>query len=157
MKTSSHPQSATSLPRPPRDELGARSQRYLITMGVRVVCFLLMVFVQPFGWYTWVFGVGAVFLPYIAVVLANVGQDSKTTDAVTPERALDAKPDTEPAEPVIRVRETPAVTSSTPDAAGQDAAGQDAAGQDAAGQDETGQDETDQETAEQRRTPDERS
>nr|WP_274635727.1 DUF3099 domain-containing protein [Microbacterium bovistercoris] len=150
MKTSSHPQSATSLPRPPRDELGARSQRYLITMGVRVVCFLLMVFVQPFGWYTWVFGVGAVFLPYIAVVLANVGQDSKTTDAVTPERALDAKPDTEPAEPaepVIRVRETPAVTSSTPDAAGQDAAGEDAAGQD----------ETDQETAEQRRTPDERS
>ena len=83
-------------------------------MGVRVVCFVLMVVVQPYGWYTWVFGAAAIFLPYIAVVLANVGQDGKTVGAVDPERALEA-----PAPPraedeatmtspsVIRVTETP--------------------------------------------------
>jgi len=78
-------------------------------MGVRVLCFLLMVFVQPFGWWTWIFGIGAIFLPYIAVVLANVGQDGKTVDAVPPGRELDAHPSTEavqPHEDVITVRET---------------------------------------------------
>lgn len=108
MKTTSHPQSATSLPRAPRDEVGTRSHRYLLLMGIRVLCFILMVFVQPFGWYTWVFGAGAIFLPYIAVVLANVGQDAKTAVAETPERALDATAhaDSEHAPTVITVRET---------------------------------------------------
>ena len=49
------PQSATSLPRAPQDEAGARSRRYLITMGIRIACFILMVVDQPYGWYTWVF------------------------------------------------------------------------------------------------------
>ncbi|WP_417562742.1 DUF3099 domain-containing protein [Microbacterium sp.] len=128
MKTTPHPQSATSLPRAPRDEVGSRSHRYLIMMGVRVLCFLAMVFIQPFGWYTWVFGAGAIFLPYIAVVLANVGQDSKTVDAVDPERALESGPAVAPHGPsVITVRETREVTSadgavSTPTPGGQDAA-----------------------------------
>lgn len=112
MKTTPHPQSATSLPRAPRDEVGSRSARYLIMMAVRVVCFVLMVFIQPFGWYTWVFGAGAIFLPYIAVVLANVGQDSKSVTAVPPERALPAAPSTPSTPTVIRVAETPAVEPS---------------------------------------------
>jgi hypothetical protein len=114
VKSSTHPQSTTSLPRAPRDAEGSRSTRYLIMMGVRVVCFILMVAVQPYGWYTWVFGGAAIFLPYIAVVLANVGQDGKTVHAVTPERAIEAPaPDTsegpaaQPAPPVIRISETP--------------------------------------------------
>jgi len=78
-------------------------------MGVRVLCFILMVFVQPFGWWTWVFGAGAIFLPYIAVVLANVGEEGKTIDAVPPERQLEAHAhstaDT-PHDEVITVRET---------------------------------------------------
>ncbi|GAA3769687.1 hypothetical protein GCM10022240_22570 [Microbacterium kribbense] len=90
MKTSAEHQSATSLPRAPRDDVSSRSTRYLIMMGVRVLCFLLMVFVQPFGWYTWIFGVGAIFLPYIAVVLANAGGESNTVGVVPPERALEA-------------------------------------------------------------------
>ncbi|WP_051191788.1 DUF3099 domain-containing protein [Microbacterium luticocti] len=107
MKTTpSHPQSATSLPRAPRDEVGARSVRYLLMMAVRVACFVAMVFVQPFGWYTWVFGAGAIFLPYVAVVLANVGQESKTVAAVPPERALPAAAADAGHETVIRVRET---------------------------------------------------
>ena len=73
--------------------MGARSTRYLITMGVRIACFILMVAVQPYGWYTWIFAAGAVVLPYIAVVTANVGQDSRATRrSESPERALPATP-----------------------------------------------------------------
>ena len=110
MKNSSGPQSATSLPRAPRDEVGARSTRYLLTMGIRIACLLLMVFVTPYGWYTWVFAAGAVFLPYIAVVTANVGQDSRSTVREDPERALPAAPEASappaPESPtVIRIQE----------------------------------------------------
>ena len=47
MKSSNRAPSATSLPRAPRDDSDARSRRYLITMGIRVACFLLMVFITP--------------------------------------------------------------------------------------------------------------
>ena len=111
MKSSTHAQSATSLPRAPRDDVSARSVRYLITMGVRVLCFVLMVVITPYGWYTWVFGAAAVFLPYIAVVFANVGSDGPQSSAENPERALPAEPEpTTPVEAddrVIRVTETP--------------------------------------------------
>ncbi|MFH8249720.1 DUF3099 domain-containing protein [Microbacterium sp. B2969] len=92
MKNSTGAQSATSLPRAPRDEVSARETRYLITMGIRVACFILMVVVTPYGWYTWVFGAAAVFLPYIAVVTANVGQDSKSRRSESPEKALPPAP-----------------------------------------------------------------
>ena len=39
-------------------------------MGIRTVCFLSAVFVGP-GWLRWVLVVGAVVLPYVAVVMAN--------------------------------------------------------------------------------------
>ncbi|MEQ6897248.1 DUF3099 domain-containing protein [Microbacterium sp. KR10-403] len=110
MKNSAHTQSTTSLPRAPHDEVHSRSTRYLIMMGVRVLCFILMVFVQPFGWWTWIFGAGAIFLPYIAVVLANVGEDGKTINAVPPGRELEAHPTPPPSsdahDEVITVRET---------------------------------------------------
>jgi len=71
--------------------VGARSTRYLVTMAVRIACLLLMVVVQPYGWYTWIFAAGAIVLPYIAVVTANVGQDSRSTRrSENPERALPA-------------------------------------------------------------------
>ena len=82
-------------------------------MGIRIVCFILMVLITPYGWYTWVFGAGAVFLPYIAVVIANVGDDVHEVDAERPERALtqapavraEAEPDaSEP--PVILIHES---------------------------------------------------
>lgn len=107
MKSSSHAQSATSLPRAPRDESGARTTRYLVMMGVRVACFLLMVLVTPYGWYTWVFGAAAIFLPYIAVVSANVGQEARRNRREDPEPALPAAPAVhmEPENPVIRLDE----------------------------------------------------
>jgi hypothetical protein len=117
-KSSPVPQSATSLPRAPRDDEGSRVTKYLITMGIRIVCFAAMALVTPYGWYTWVFAAGAVFLPWIAVVIANVGEDTRGPDVISPERMLEAPapraasapaPDTvtRPSETVIRISETP--------------------------------------------------
>lgn len=82
----------------------------MITMGVRIACFILMVVITPYGWYTWVFAAGAIFLPYVAVVIANVGADSRR-EPERPERALPAPPPAAPtsdAPPpsVLRIQET---------------------------------------------------
>ncbi len=45
--------------------------KYSIAMGIRLVCLILMLFAQ--GWWLFVFAAGAIALPYVAVVLANVG------------------------------------------------------------------------------------
>lgn len=80
-------------------------RRYALTMTIRIVCFGLMVLVQPYGWYTWVFGISAAVLPYIAVVFANAGSDSTETTAESPLREIDApRPtplDSEPSAPQI--------------------------------------------------------
>ncbi len=51
-------------------DLAQRQRRYLISMAIRVACFLGAVVVGP-GWLRWVLFVGAAVLPYIAVVIAN--------------------------------------------------------------------------------------
>lgn len=101
--------SATSLPRAPRDDTDARFRKYAIMMSVRVVCFLLMIFITPYGWYTWVLAIGAVFLPYVAVVIANVGSAPPPAAAQSPELAITATVTDAPAAPrieVIRVNES---------------------------------------------------
>jgi hypothetical protein len=50
-------------------EQDARARRYLISMGIRTICVILTI-VVPSPW-RWFFAVGAVFLPYVAVVVAN--------------------------------------------------------------------------------------
>ncbi len=85
-------------------------RRYFIMMSVRVVCFVLMVAVTPYGWHTWLFAAGAVVLPYVAVVVANVSGGQMRERATAPERAIEQTPATQatPAPPaVIRIRETP--------------------------------------------------
>lgn len=121
MKSTSPPQSATSLPRAPQDDAQKRMRKYFIMMSVRVICFVLMVVITPYGWYTWVLAVGAVILPYIAVVVANVGQGARESRAVPPERQLEAgttaAPVTGEAPPVIRITEsgrTPAEPPTAP-------------------------------------------
>ena len=64
-------QSATALPASPEEDRAHRMRAYSTAMSIRMAC-LILVFVVP-GWLKVVFGVGAVVLPYIAVVLANVG------------------------------------------------------------------------------------
>jgi hypothetical protein len=105
--------SATSLPLAPKDDAGARFTKYMVMMGIRIACIVAMVLIQPFGWYTWVLGAAAVVLPYIAVVVANVGQDVVQTVAERPERMLEAPAPVTPAPApeagptVIRITETP--------------------------------------------------
>ena len=89
-------------------------------MGIRILCFILMVVITPYGWYTWVFGAAAIFLPYIAVVTANVSQNVRPTAPESPERALPAAPAaTSPppsAPPTVRIEESRAVGDGrTPD------------------------------------------
>lgn len=58
------------------DDVAQRTRRYLIQMGVRVVCFLGAVVVEH--WTRWILLAGAVVLPYIAVVLANAGRERRS-------------------------------------------------------------------------------
>lgn len=53
--------------------------KYVIAMGIRMVCIVLMLFVQ--GWWLILCAAGAILLPYYAVVLANV-QPNQTGKAV---------------------------------------------------------------------------
>jgi hypothetical protein len=62
-------QSVTSVPETLHHEQVARIHRYLLTLGVRTVCFVLAVVTD--GWVRWVFAGLAIVLPYIAVVMAN--------------------------------------------------------------------------------------
>lgn len=54
---------------PYSDDLDARITRYLLSMLIRTVCVVLVIVVHhPVRW---VFAVGAVVLPYVAVIIAN--------------------------------------------------------------------------------------
>lgn len=90
-------------------------------MGIRIACFILMVVVTPYSWYTWIFAAGAIVLPYIAVVLANVGPDTARTEVIRPERALESTPAPRPAQdptqsPVLRIQETRSISERPSDA-----------------------------------------
>ena len=54
-------------------EIGQRERRYLVMMGIRVICFVVTVvmFLTHAGWLTVIPAVGAIALPYFAVVVAN--------------------------------------------------------------------------------------
>ena len=62
-------QSVTTASRGRSDDISARQRRYLLMMGIRIVCVPFALIVD--GWARWVFIVGAVVLPYLAVVVAN--------------------------------------------------------------------------------------
>ncbi|NIZ93576.1 DUF3099 domain-containing protein [Kineococcus rubinsiae] len=65
----------TTAPTSQTADIGIRYRKYVIQMVIRTACFLLFVLVHH--WIRWFFVAGAVFLPYVAVVLANAGRESK--------------------------------------------------------------------------------
>lgn len=80
------------------EDIDHRQRRYLISMGIRTVCVLLVV-VLPDPW-RWFAAAGAIFLPYIAVVFANGGREPDNTrfdeyapDEGGPTRELDDRPE----------------------------------------------------------------
>lgn len=79
--------------------MDARVFKYAVSMSVRMAC-ILLVFVVPWP-YRWVFIVGAVVLPYVAVVLANAGRGPReaapASTSFSPSRpALPPQRDTPP-------------------------------------------------------------
>lgn len=63
----------TTAAEPLTQDMSRRTRRYLIQMTIRVVCFLGAVSIDH--WTRWVLLLGAVVLPYVAVLLANLGAD----------------------------------------------------------------------------------
>jgi len=64
--------------RPPLSaDIAFRQRRYLIMMAIRVVCFVIAVvlFTNGAGWLTAIPAVGAIVIPYFAVVFANGGRE----------------------------------------------------------------------------------
>lgn len=65
----------TSAPPNPQDELRGRQRRYLVTMAIRVVCFVLAIVLAAVH-LVWAAGVAvaaSLILPWVAVIAANAG------------------------------------------------------------------------------------
>jgi hypothetical protein len=91
-------QSVTSAPTSGSDDQGHRVKRYLLTMGIRVLCGALALFTE--GWVRWTFVALAVILPYVAVVMANAvgprfGDDVAPVDHVPPAALPEARAEDE--------------------------------------------------------------
>jgi len=67
----------TEAPRPMSEDIAYRQRRYLIMMGIRLACFVIAVvlFVNGGRWLTAIPAVGAIVIPYFAVVFANGGRE----------------------------------------------------------------------------------
>ena len=72
----------TSIGQAPEEERARRFVIYTISMIIRFGCVVLAVFTT--GLLQWIFGLGAVFLPYFAVVIGNNsgGQSKSSAEAV---------------------------------------------------------------------------
>jgi hypothetical protein len=64
----------TSAPQGLTTDQSVRQRRYFISMMIRTACFILTVLLpSPYRWFALL---GAVTLPYIAVVVANAGRET---------------------------------------------------------------------------------
>jgi len=63
----------TSAAASPNDDIASRQRRYLFSMGLRTVCFAGAIIASLLGihWLWPILIVGALVLPYVAVVMAN--------------------------------------------------------------------------------------
>ena len=108
----------TTAPEPLADDIARRTRQYLAQMGVRVACFLLAVFTWGHipAWISAILLVGAVVLPYTAVLLANAGRSPAVTAAVVaPTRAIGAGPAGGPIELGVHDAPTPGERGTDPD------------------------------------------
>jgi hypothetical protein len=67
----------TQARRPMSEDIAYRQHRYLLMMAIRTVCLVIAVilFVNHAGWFTAIPAVGAIVIPYFAVVFANGGRE----------------------------------------------------------------------------------
>ena len=76
----------TDAKRPMSEDIAYRERRYLVMMGIRIVCFVvaILLFVAHAGWLAAIPAVGAIVIPYIAVVFANGGREPTSTRGLLP-------------------------------------------------------------------------
>jgi len=74
-------QLVTEARKPRSEDIAYRERRYLLMMGFRVGCFVLTVtlFAAGAGWVAAIPAVGALVIPYFAVVFANGGREPTST------------------------------------------------------------------------------
>lgn len=72
-KNSNHAHVITTVQRGASDEQRGRRNRYMIGMGIRTICFVAAIAAS--GLLQWAFLAGALFLPYVAVFIANAGRE----------------------------------------------------------------------------------
>ena len=72
MARRAEPVRITTATRSHREDIAVRQRRYLFSMGLRTLCFVLAA-VSIGHWFMWVFIAGSFFLPYVAVIVANAG------------------------------------------------------------------------------------
>lgn len=74
------------------DDIRHRQIRYLLSMLVRTACFVAAVLVD--SWLRWVFLAAALFLPYVAVVMANAvsRRPPERADTFSPEARGELRP-----------------------------------------------------------------
>ena len=67
----------TQARRPMSEDIRYRQHRYLIMMAIRTLCFAvaILLFVNHLRWLVLIPAVGAIFIPYIAVIFANGGRE----------------------------------------------------------------------------------
>ena len=75
MTRADEPVLVTTAPQSPRDEQRARTRRYLVTMGIRVVCFVLAIVLVALDlrWEAGIAVAASLVLPWVAVIVANGG------------------------------------------------------------------------------------
>ncbi|WKK71252.1 DUF3099 domain-containing protein [Rathayibacter oskolensis] len=83
-------ESLTTLPPSPTDARHSRVIKYSIAMSIRMICVICLIFAQ--GWWLAFFAVGAIVLPYFAVVLANVGGLGESGTVQRPGAVVLARP-----------------------------------------------------------------
>jgi hypothetical protein len=83
----------TTATRSHTDDLGARQRRYVISMTIRTICFVLAVVFRQTP-LLWVFIIAAFVLPYVSVVMANAAgsTDPEMLDPVDPEPRKEIEP-----------------------------------------------------------------
>jgi hypothetical protein len=67
--------SITDAATPHSEEMRQRMIKYAVAMGIRMVCLILIFAVD--GWFKLVPALGAVFLPWVAVIIANGGDKAE--------------------------------------------------------------------------------
>ena len=75
MASTRDPLLVTTAGKSAREERRERERRYLVTMGLRVLCFIaaIVLFAAGLRWEGAIAAAGSLVLPWIAVVAANAG------------------------------------------------------------------------------------